>query len=116
MIIFSDQPLSFVLHATCAKVYRFAKRLFVLPLIALIYKRMSEIIKFNEDNLLAMENIPRAVEHWRHQWDIAPNELVYVVLAGDAAVFNPEMLPHFPDPKPSNNMHLFMVLPLNPRL
>jgi hypothetical protein len=53
---------SFVLYATCAKAYRFIKRLFALPSIALIYKRMSAIIKFNEDNLLSMENIPRAVQ------------------------------------------------------
>jgi hypothetical protein len=90
-----------VLHATGAKAYRFVKRLFALPSIELIYKSMSAIIKFNEDILLAMENIPRAMERWPYQWDIAPNEIVHVVLVGDAAVFNPEMLPQFPYPKPS---------------
>jgi hypothetical protein len=105
-----------VLHATGAKAYRFVKRLFALPSIELIYKSMSAITKFNEDILLAMENIPRAMERWPYQWDIAPNEIVHVVLAGDAAVFNPEMLPQFPYPKPSNNIHLFLVLPLKPRL
>jgi hypothetical protein len=95
--------LSFVLHAICAKAYRFVKQLFALPSIVLIYKGMIAIIKFNEDDLLAMENIPRAVERWRHQWAIAPNEIVHAILAGDAAVFNPEMLPQFPYPKPSNN-------------
>jgi hypothetical protein len=64
----------------------------------------------------AMENIPQAVERWRYQWDIALNEIVHAVLAGDAVVFNPEMLPQFPYPKPSNKMHLFMALTLNPRL
>jgi hypothetical protein len=108
--------LSFVLHATCAKAYRFVKRSFALPSIALMYKRMSAIIKFNENNLLAIKNIPRAVERWGYQWDIGPNEIVHAVLTGDAAVFNPEMFPQFPSPKPSDNMHLFMVLPLNPRL
>jgi hypothetical protein len=108
--------LSFVLHATYAKAYRFVKWLFALPLIALSYKRMSAIIKFNENNLLVMENIARAVQRWRHQWDITPNEIVHAVLARDAAVFNPEMLPQFLYPKLSNNMHLFMVLHLNSRL
>jgi hypothetical protein len=77
---------------------------------------MSVIIKFNENRLLAMENIPRAVERWRHKWDIALNEIFHAVLAGDAAVFNQEMLSQFPYLKPSDNMHLFMVLAVNPKL
>jgi hypothetical protein len=111
----SVTSLSFVLRATCAKAYQFVKWSFALPSITLISKRMSAIIKFNKDNLLAMENIHRAVERWRQRWDIAPNEIVHAVLAGDAAVFNPEMHLRFPYPKPSNTMHLLMVFPLNPR-
>jgi hypothetical protein len=78
-----------VLHTTSAKAYRFVRRLFALQAIALIYKHMSAIIEFNEDNLPAMENIPQAVERWRYEWDIGTNDIVHAVLTGDAAVFNP---------------------------
>jgi hypothetical protein len=112
----SDSALSiaFVFYATSAKAYRFAKAFFALPSISLIYQRMGATIHFHEENILQLEMIPRAVARWRAQWEIDPNLIVHAILAGDAAVFTPEVVANYPYHRPSNNVHLFMVLPLNP--
>jgi hypothetical protein len=112
----SDSALSiaFVFYATSAKAYRFAKAFFALPSISLIYQRMGATIHFHEENILQLEMIPRAVARWRAQWEIDPNLIVHAILAGDAAVFMPEVVANYAYHRPSNNVHLFMVLPLNP--
>jgi hypothetical protein len=112
----STISISFVLHAACAKAYRFAKHLFALPSITLIYKRTGCEIKFHGENILAIDKISQAAELWRSQWDIASGKIVHAVLTDDAAVISPGTLPNYPYSKPLNNAHLFMLLPANPRL
>jgi hypothetical protein len=100
----------------CTKAHRFAERLFALPSITLIYKRIGCVIKFHGENIPAIDKISQAAELWRSQWDIVSAEFVHKMLAGDVPVFSPEMLPNYPYSKPSNNGHLFLVLPVNTRL
>jgi hypothetical protein len=57
--------LAFVLETISAKAYRFLKKLFALLLVALIYQRMREKMKFSEETMLQREKIPSAVHQWR---------------------------------------------------
>jgi hypothetical protein len=67
-------------------------------------------------SILTTYDIGGALQNWRIQWDVSVDEVFFAVLAGDAAVFNTQLLSQYRYPQPCTNVHAFMVLPINSRM
>jgi hypothetical protein len=112
----SAMSLSFVLHTTSAKAYRFLKSNFALPSVSVISERIGPILHSRERNLLSLDAVGGAVQSWRFQWGVSPDDIVPAILAGDAASFVPQKLREYEYRDSSAHVHAFMVLPINPVL
>jgi hypothetical protein len=112
----SATSLAFVLDATSAKAYRFLKSLFALPAISVISEQMGPKIDSCERSILTTDDIGGAVQNWRIQWGVSVDEVVFAVLAGHGAAFNPQLLSQYRYPQSCTNVHAFMVSPINPRM
>jgi hypothetical protein len=109
----SALSLSFVLDAKSARACRFLKSIFAPPAISVIYERMGPKTDSCEGAIFRTDDIGRAMRNWRSQSDISVDEVVFAILAGDAAVFSRQLRSQYDYPQPWTNAHAFRVLPVN---